>query len=90
LSQLEAEIAKPIRSPTLDEVAELAINLQARLSENVEVGRTVLSRWLHAARGQDPGGRQPGGAGGHHGAAAADGLDRQLRARSARPKTKNH
>jgi hypothetical protein len=30
LAQLEAEIAKPIRLPTPDEVAELATDLQAR------------------------------------------------------------
>jgi site-specific DNA recombinase len=50
LAELEKEILKPIRLPTLEEVAALATDLQARLSENVEVGRAVLSRWLNEGK----------------------------------------
>lgn len=46
LAQLEKELEKPIRLPTPNEVMELAIDLEARLSSNVDEGRAVLRTWF--------------------------------------------
>jgi site-specific DNA recombinase len=47
LRQLAAEVDKPIRLPSLDEVTVLATDLGARLGDDVEIGREMLRRWLH-------------------------------------------
>jgi site-specific DNA recombinase len=47
LAELAQEANRPIRLPSIDEVTALAIDLDARLTDDPEVGRAALRRWLH-------------------------------------------
>src|SRR4051812_13730333 len=46
LSKLLDEQAKPTRLPSVEDVARLAFDLDKRLSQDIEVGRAQLIRWL--------------------------------------------
>lgn len=41
------EAQRPLRLPSIDEVTALATDLEARLTDDPEVGRAALRRWLH-------------------------------------------
>lgn len=47
LAELAQEANRPLRLPSIDEVTALAIDLEARLTDDPEVGRAALRRWLH-------------------------------------------
>lgn len=47
LAELAEEANRPIRLPSIDEVTALAIDLEARLTDDPELGRAALRRWLH-------------------------------------------
>ena len=47
LAELAQEANRPIRLPSIDEVTALATDLEARLTDDPELGRAALRRWLH-------------------------------------------
>ena len=47
LADLVQEAQRPLRLPSIDEVTALATDLEARLTDDPEVGRAALRRWLH-------------------------------------------
>lgn len=50
LAELAQEADRPIRLPSLEEVAALASDLEPRLMEDPELGREALRRWLHEGK----------------------------------------
>jgi hypothetical protein len=50
LAELVQEANRPLRLPSIEEVTALATDLEARLTEDPELGREVLCRWLHEGR----------------------------------------
>lgn len=49
LAELAQEADRPLRLPNIDEVTSLATDLEARLTDDPELGRAALGRWLHEA-----------------------------------------
>jgi len=47
LAELAQEANRPLRLPSIDEVTALAIDLEARLTDDPELGRAALRRWLN-------------------------------------------
>ncbi|HEX3760891.1 MAG TPA: hypothetical protein VHW23_19470, partial [Kofleriaceae bacterium] len=50
LADLAQEANRPLRLPSIEEVTALATDLNARLTEDPELGREALRRWLHEGR----------------------------------------
>ena len=50
LAELAQEANRPLRLPSIEEVTALATDLEARLTEDAELGREALRRWLHEGR----------------------------------------
>jgi site-specific DNA recombinase len=50
LAELAQEANRPLRLPSIEEVTALATDLEARLTEDPELGREALRRWLHEGR----------------------------------------
>ena len=50
LAELAQEASRPLRLPSIEEVTALATDLEARLTEDPELGREALRRWLHEGR----------------------------------------
>jgi hypothetical protein len=47
LAELAQEANRPLRLPSIEEVTALATDLEARLTDDPELGRAALRRWLH-------------------------------------------
>jgi DNA invertase Pin-like site-specific DNA recombinase len=47
LAELAQEANRPLRLPSIDEVTVLATDLEARLTDDAELGRAALRRWLN-------------------------------------------
>jgi hypothetical protein len=50
LAELAQEANRPLRLPSIEEVTALATDLEVRLTEDPELGREALRRWLHEGR----------------------------------------
>jgi hypothetical protein len=50
LAELAQEANRPLRLPSIEEVTALATDLEARLTEDPDLGREALRRWLHEGR----------------------------------------
>lgn len=50
LAEIAQEANRPLRLPSIDEVTALATDLEARLTEDPELGREALRRWLHGGQ----------------------------------------
>ena len=50
LAEIAQEASRPLRLPSIAEATALATDLEARLTEDPELGREALRGWLHEGR----------------------------------------